>query len=1112
MQKKPYRLGIDMGSTSIGWCMLELDSEKNPCGIINMGVRIFPDGREDYHKTPLSVIRREKRGQRRLFDRRRWRTQHLVKLLIQSHLLPENDAERANEFLKDPLFLRNKALDEEVTLYEFGRILMHISKHRGFKSNRKAEKGDNKKSKYTTAIDNCIAKIDPENSIRTLGEYLWNINKMLNTDEVHREEEKKRGFKPKKGNGKMHLKEPVRFRYDGAKKDLSIIFPTREILQNEFSILWDIQSEYRSELTDELKERIRFLIFEQMKLKSQKHAIGYCYLESDERRCPKADPLFQEFRLWQTINNLRIKDIDENIERKLSLDEKQSIFKYLNTKTSATFISLRKKIYPGNADRYQFTDEVRKKAILGNETEAIFHSKENAAISQIWDSFDDTTKSKVIEILVDNLDEENQIQLVKALGISQSDAERLVQIDIPPKLEGYCNLSLVAINKLLPHMREGMMYSEACIAIGKSHSSAYTGEIFDSGNLPYYGVKLKRQSIPLNRPSNEPNADKHGKINNPTVHVALNQLRKVLNAICERYGPPTAIHLEMGKDVPMSAVERSDISTFQENNEKRNNEIAEVLSSLDPPIKATKENILKYKLWQQISMNEFERYCIYTGRNIGIHKLFTADIEIDHILPKTKTYDDSMANKLLAFKDANDFKNNRTPYEAFHNNPPGYDWQGILQRASTLPDSKQWRFLNNALEMYLGDKEPIARMMADTRYMAVAAREYLSYICGEDNIVSCTGRLTSNLRHEWGLNKILNDDANEKNRRDHRHHAIDAFVIACSDRSTIKKYAIALQKTTKKHISKMDKPYLAFSPSIVAEFINKLYVSYKPNQTNPQKMIQNNQTAGALLDSTAYGYVGKHPQDPDYSRFRLKKEISALKPQDVAAIKSDYIRKALIKHLEETNGDMDMALSKFENIRNNHQKPQTKIKRVSLLYKLRPSTTIEDEVVEDLGDVKDKTMPITVVPVCNRFGRPYKYLASDENIFADIYSEKPKDKDFPWKMEIIRSVDAHQKNFVPNWKKKHPMAKLIMRLYKDDIVAFTNDDGNREMRRVRKISGEIFCLREVNIARKPDGVGDDVGEKFSYMNLQKRGAKKAGIDIIGRCFDPGGKTDAGDRT
>ncbi|HNX00654.1 MAG TPA: type II CRISPR RNA-guided endonuclease Cas9, partial [Candidatus Cloacimonadota bacterium] len=135
--KENYRLGIDMGSTSIGWCMLKLNDNNEPYDIINMGVRIFPDGRDDKSKEPLSVKRRNYRSMRRNLDRYLLRREQLLHFLDEHSLLPKDENERTSLFIKDPLEIRVKALDKEISLYEFSRAIIHLSKRRGFKSNRK---------------------------------------------------------------------------------------------------------------------------------------------------------------------------------------------------------------------------------------------------------------------------------------------------------------------------------------------------------------------------------------------------------------------------------------------------------------------------------------------------------------------------------------------------------------------------------------------------------------------------------------------------------------------------------------------------------------------------------------------------------------------------------------------------------------------------------------------------------------------------------------------------------------------------------------------------------------------------------------------------------------
>lgn len=197
----------------------------------------------------------------------------------------------------------------------------------------------------------------------------------------------------------------------------------------------------------------------------------------------------------------------------------------------------------------------------------------------------------------------------------------------------------------------------------------------------------------------------------------------------------------------------------------------------------------------------------FRGRPIELQKLFTPEFEIEHLLPFSETFDDTRANKVVSCASCNRIlKGNRSPYDAFANRA-GYDWNGILSRVSDMPKSKQWRFRPDACEIFeekYGDY--IARMLNDTRYMSKLAREYLTSVIEPEKILTVTGSATSMLRAKWGLDAILDDSsplqfggesessaakapkAPVKNREDHRHHAIDAFVFRPSTASLYRQF------------------------------------------------------------------------------------------------------------------------------------------------------------------------------------------------------------------------------------------------------------------------------------------------------------------------------------
>ena len=169
------RLGLDIGTNSIGWALLRLDGDGDPTGIVEGGVRIFPDGRNPKDKSSNARKRREKRGPRRNRDRRLARRRRLREQLIETGLLPEDDAARASAFRADPYRLRAEALDGPLPPALLGRVLWALNAGRGFKSNRKTDKAE-EKGALKADISELRRRIVQSGS-RTLGEYLWRRHK-----------------------------------------------------------------------------------------------------------------------------------------------------------------------------------------------------------------------------------------------------------------------------------------------------------------------------------------------------------------------------------------------------------------------------------------------------------------------------------------------------------------------------------------------------------------------------------------------------------------------------------------------------------------------------------------------------------------------------------------------------------------------------------------------------------------------------------------------------------------------------------------------------------------------------------------------------------------------
>lgn len=1024
--------------------MLKLDENNDPAGIINMGVRIFPDGREMKSHEPLAVKRRGYRGQRRNLDRYLERIRALISYLLKNGFLPEDERQRNEVFKINPYHLRAKALDEQLQPAEFARALIHLAKRRGFRSNRKAL--SDSKTKLSEAIENLKAQLD-ETGARTLGEYMWELYQQTPEE-------------------KAHLRKPIKFRYEANPDNPNLIFPTREMVLSEFNSIWHAQAGFSDINTEQHRQKIEEIIFYQRPLLPT--VKGKCQLLPEYDRAPKAHPLFQEFRIRQDLNNLKGINLFTNETFELSDEQYDTLYKLLSTRAEVKFLAMRKALWGKQHGDFRFnfeTDERNK--LLGDQTHATLHKKGNEDLAPLWDAWPLELKSKVIEIVISDLDDEPaRVELTEA-GIDPATAARLLELKLP---DSYCHLSVEAMQRLLPLMRQRAIYSEACRQAGLDHSGEYNGEIFDAGDLPYYGEVLNRETIALNRKCGDAEADAHGRINNPSVHIALNQLRKVVNAITARYGAPEEIVLELGKDIKLGQEEKARLNKVITQNRKENEKIDALLAEHGLPVNHL--NRLKVKLWWELGQDELDRRCVYTGHQIGISDLFTHKVEIDHILPKSRTYEDNNANKILCLAPANRYKGERSPYEAFGQSRDGYDWPAIIARAENLKASKRWKFNSDAMDNFQDEAKILDRMLNDTRYMSRVAMKYMWYVCGNNRVWTITGRHTAMLRGKWGLNSALGED-DSKDRTDHRHHAIDAFVIALTTRGFIKALANNISNSRDRFVSELPPPWPGFSHDDFRAKLNSIAVSYKPDQISADKLSKRNQTGGALVEETAYGYAGPDPDNPKYHLFTVRKAVGELTSKNIKNVVREDLRRDLEDLASRYSDDDFKAAVKDWAARNN-------IKKVKLALSMNPSG---------------------MVPVRDKSGMAFKYMSSGENLFADIYLSDPTDPTCKWGIEIVSSFHAHQPGFTPQWKKDHPKGKKIMRVFKNDVIALDGPGEERELRRVRKMTYGILYLRELKIAKKEKGK-EDIGEQFSANQLQLKRAKKAGIDVIGRVFDP----------
>jgi len=1038
-----YIMGLDVGATSLGWCILQLDKNERPVKLERMGVRIFSDGRDSKSQEPLSVTRRNARVARKRRDRLLRRKKSLMKLFIEYGIWPAAEAERKQlEITTDPYEIRYRALYEKVALAELGRALFHINQRRGFQSNLKLNKKEKNKSALKDAIKVLRARLE-EGNYETIGEYLYKMN----PSDVH--------------PGK---RQPLRIRVtqEGNKATYNF-YANRDLYKHEVDKLLKKQQAFHPSLTDELCNKIKEIIFYQRPLKAQ--PVGKCCFESGETRAPIASPLYQKFRFLQQLNILAPDDL---INGESLTDAQRSVIKNLMLKQKTVkFDAIRKKIKMPVT--FNLEDE-RRKELNGDETSAVL--SKSALLGSGWHTLDDDQKEEIVNVLLNEHDEQKVANyLLSKFNLSNEQLDNIIDAELP---DGYGSLSIKALRKIVPHLECGEDYSKACTLAGYNHSKPEGDNTWDT--LPYYGVILEKEVIGSNR-SQEEDPDKlpkpeiadyeryWGKINNPTVHIGLNQIRLLVNELIKTYGKPTRIAVEFARELKMSHKQKEILSKEQSENKNRNAHINEMLQNAG--IKENYENRMIVKIWQDQARNPLERMCPFCGKSISFEQLFGGEFEIEHLLPFSRSYNDGHNNKVISCRSCNRIKTNKTPYEAFGANPE--KWNDILERIKSLPMRKQRFFKEDALQE---EEEIIARLLNDTKYLARSAKKYLAAICQDKKINAIPGQLTAQLREAWGLNTILSD-SHEKNRTDHRHHAIDAFVVACTSRATLQAISVASEKgwvEKRRLFIGAPLPFAGFSNAVMQDSVNKIVVSHKPDHGNALRAINENKTVAALHEDTSYGFV-KDSDKRGYAIFATRKPLIDLtEDKKIKEIASNRIRSLVAINLEGITNEKDR-----EKI----------LQDISRKHNIRNVRIHEQKSKETMAPIKDR-----------KNGRIYRYVAFGGNYCAEIYQPNRGRYKNKWQVEVIPYYYAHQKDFVPNWRKAEPEAKLIMRLFKDDLVAWNVGD-DRAIMRVRKFDRRPRLYFEPHSVAK----SEKAPKETSALQLQRRNARKVKVDILGRVFD-----------
>ena len=592
-------LGLDMGTNSIGWALIRQNDDETEGEIIATGSRLFQEAITAKERTPKNAARRAARMARRITARRSARKRALFALLVQNGMLPEDEAARHalfNDHARHPIMLRARAATEPVTLQEFGRILYHLAQRRGFKSNRKAQLGDLVKDDPDIAA---VVAAEEADRLRRRLEKL--IAKGMSEDEALAKLAGTAGDDEDDGPVKAGISLLRRAMETAGHETLGEhlyarmqkgeaarkLHTDRAMYEEEFERLWDEQARHHDELRNPaLRAKVRHTIFFQRPLRTQRDKVSKCTLEPRRKRAHRAHAISHEFRIWQTLANIRLDTVGAFESRPLSLGEKRTIAEALSQQRTMSWASFRKLLKLPKRDVMTINlEEGGAKDLVGNTTIIDLAND----LPDRWFSLSDADQQSLVTEMT-NIPQKDQLikRLRSGWGFTPEEAYRVAVRDLD---EGTASLSILAMTKLLPHLKAGLDYTGAKDAVGYAPGRR-PGELKDFLDLP-----------PDYR--------------NPVVNKVVHEVRRVINAVIRTYSRPDIIRIEMARDMKQNKKAKAKVQQQQKANERANAEAAEVYQKQKPGKRASHEDLLRYRLWQ-----ECKGVCPYTGKAIPLAELF----------------------------------------------------------------------------------------------------------------------------------------------------------------------------------------------------------------------------------------------------------------------------------------------------------------------------------------------------------------------------------------------------------------------------------------------------------------------------------------------------------
>ncbi len=1002
-------LGLDLGSASIGFALVRL-KEAQEGEIVQIGVRIFEEAITPKEKVPKNRNRRQKRGARTLYRRRRQRRRLILDLLIQSGLLPE-DAQARDALLHDssrhPYLQRKEALDSCLSAHEVGRIIFHLAQRRGFKSNRKASgiegvddpdilaliQEEEEREMLAAAAKEKRAREAAAQKGREYAASAEDAGVVLSAIATLRDEIESSGSRTlgEYLAGQIERGLPARRRHT-----------ERAMIEHEFEMIWAHQAKGHPQMTDSLRAQVHQAIFWQRPLRGAERSIGTCQYEKGRKRLPTAHPLAQKVRILQDVNHITIRQPGQRDPSFLTAEQRSLVSQTLLAQGELSWSKFRSIIKAGKNTVINLQEGGMDK-LKGDRTSLGMRS----AIGDRWNSMNDDQQDRLFE-QIRTIDDKSALirRLRSEWGFAPREAYALATWE--PEY-GYASLSRRAMRRILPHLEAGLNHHDACQAAGYQRIDQKPKGAQD---------RLEVEDIP--------------KLANPVVSKALHEVRRVLNTLIREHGKPDVIRIEMARELKLNKERQADVIKAIKKNEKLNELAVERAQALGI-VRPSRKDKLKYRLWK-----ECEGVCPYTGTIIPESMLFSPQVDVEHIIPWSVSIDDSYANKTLCMAEENRLvKSKKTPYQAYSSMPERY--AEILERVDRFPHANHKKKLFRMRDI---PEDFASRQLNDTSYICTEVMKFVGRL-GVSVEVS-KGAATAALRRRWGLNSILAEDG-EKTRADHRHHAVDALVIALTSRSLFQRLSRE-SATTGAGLSDRElvvpEPWTDFRAQ-AERAVRQIVVSHQATR----------KVRGALHQETAYGWREGE------GRYVLRKPIASLTNGEIERIRDVRIRAQVqeqvaqqgIASLADSNHPITLRDRRGEPVYDSHGHLRV-VKRVRLNAREKPGS---------------------LIPV-----GPHKHFANSVNHHLMVLEAEDGCRDF----EVVSMFEAARRiaNGEPLFKSSsdRPGWRVVLHLCANDIVRMAGEHSG--LWRVNSFNMSP-SFREVILQR----LSDSMPARESLMPIQR---------------------------